>query len=76
MNTQELREHMKVVGADGQMVGEVDHVEEGRIKLTRNGPQANGKHHYIPADWVDSVDGQEVCLNKNAKDACQQWLDS
>jgi hypothetical protein len=76
MNMQEIREHMKVVGKDRQPVGTVDHVETGRIKLTRNGPQAQGKHHFIPADWVESVDGDQVCLRQNAQEACQQWLDS
>lgn len=76
MQTQQIREHMKVVGSDGQLVGEVDHVDGDRIKLTKNGPQANGKHHYIPGDWVESVDGEEVCLSMEAKEACQQWLDS
>lgn len=76
MNTQEIRQHMKVVGADQQPVGTVDHVENGRIKLTRNDPQAQGKHHYIPADWIDRIDGQQVCLTKNAQEARQEWLDS
>lgn len=76
MNMQEIREHMKVVGSDRQPVGTVDHVDGERIKLTRSDPQANGKHHYIPGDWVDRVDGQEVCLNKNSQEARQQWLDS
>jgi hypothetical protein len=76
MNTQDIREQMKVVGADRQPVGTVDHVEGDRIKLTRNDPQANGKHHYIPADWVDSIEGNEVCLRQNAKEACQKWLDA
>lgn len=76
MNIQEIREHMKVIGADKQPVGTVDHVEGGRIKLSRSDPQANGKHHYIPGDWVDRIDGQQVCLTKNATEARQQWLDS
>jgi hypothetical protein len=76
MQTQEIREHMKVIGSDRQPVGIIDRVEGGRIKLSRNGPQANGKHHYIPADWVESVNGDEVCLRQNAKEACQKWLDA
>ena len=76
MNMQEIREHMKVVGSDRQPVGTVDHMEGERIKLAKSDPLANGKHHYIPANWVDRVDGQQVCLSKNAKEACQQWLDS
>jgi hypothetical protein len=73
MNISGIREHMKVVGADNQPVGIVDHVEGNRIKLTKDGPQSGGKHHYIPGDWVEEVEGDEVCLRQNAKDAMQQW---
>ncbi len=30
-----IREHMEVIGADGVHVGTVDHVQDGRIKLTK-----------------------------------------
>jgi hypothetical protein len=73
MNVSEIREQMRVVGADRQPVGTVDHVEGSRIKLTKNDPQANGQHHYIPADWVERVEDGQVCLRQNARDACQQW---
>lgn len=76
MQTQDIREHMKVVGADRQPVGTVDHLEGDRIKLAKNDPQANGRHHYIPTDWVDSVEGDEVCLRQNADEACRKWLDA
>ena len=73
MNTENIRTHMKVIGADNEPVGTVDKVEGNRIKLAKNDPQANGQHHYIPADWVDSVEGNEVCLRQNASEACEQW---
>jgi hypothetical protein len=73
MQTQDIREHMKVIGSDKLPVGTVDKVEGDRIKLARNDPQAQGKHHYIPADWVDSVDGDQVCLRQKAQEARQQW---
>jgi hypothetical protein len=73
MNTSNIREHMKVVGSDRQPVGTVDHVEGNRIKLAKSDPQAGGQHHYIPADWVDRVDGQEVCLRQNAQEARSKW---
>lgn len=76
MQTSNIREHMKVIGSDRQPVGTVDKVEGDRIKLSRSDPQAQGKHHYIPADWVDSVDGGEVCLKQKAQDACQKWLNA
>lgn len=73
MNLSSVREHMKVVGSDRQPVGTVDHIEAEHIKLTKNDPQAGGQHHYIPSDWVDRIDGEQVCLNKSAKEACSQW---
>ena len=73
MNIANIRERMKVVGSDGKPVGTVDHIEGDRIKLAKNDPQAGGKHHYIPADWVEGVDGGEVRLKKSASDACNQW---
>ena len=72
MNTN-IREHMKVMGSDEQLVGTVDKVEGDRIKLAKNDPQAGGKHHYIPTDWVESVEGDEVCLRQKAQEARQQW---
>lgn len=71
--SQNIREQMKVVGSDRQPVGTVDKVEGGRIKLTRNDPQSDGEHHYIPTDWVDSVKGQEVWLRQKAQEARQEW---
>ena len=76
MDTSSIREHMKVVGSDRQPVGTVDHLEGDRIKLAKNDPQAGGKHHYIPADWVDRVDGDQVCLRQSARDACSQWMNA
>jgi hypothetical protein len=73
MQTQNIREHMKVIGSDQQPVGTVDKVEGDRIKLARNDPQAQGQHHYIPADWVERVEGDQVCLRQRAQEARQQW---
>ena len=73
MNTEDIREDMKVIGSDRQPVGTVDHVEGDRIKLTKNDPQAGGKHHYIPADWVERVEGDQVWLRQKAQEARQQW---
>jgi hypothetical protein len=73
MDPQFIREHMKVIGSDRQLVGTVDKVEGNRIKLARNDPQAGGQHHYIPSEWVDRVDGDNVCLRQNAQEATRQW---
>lgn len=72
----EIREHLEVIGSDGEHVGTVDHLEgEKEIKLTRTDPAANGKHHFIPLDWVDHVD-QHVHLNKSSSEAMQQWREA
>jgi hypothetical protein len=55
MNTaQTIKEHMEVLGSDGQHVGTVDHIEgKDKIKLTKTDAKAGGKHHLIPMNWVD-----------------------
>jgi hypothetical protein len=72
----DIREHMEVLGSDGKHVGTVDHLDgSDRIKLTKGDPQANGKHHFIPLDWVDHVD-KHVHLNKSSRDAMTQWKEA
>jgi hypothetical protein len=69
----QIREHMKVVGSDGQHVGTVDHMDGAdKIKLTKTDPAAKGQHHFIPAAWVDHVDS-EVHLKKSGREAMEQW---
>jgi hypothetical protein len=70
-NASEIREHMEVVGSDGQHVGTVDKVEGERIKLTKSDPAAEGEHHYISLDSVASVE-DVVRLNQTAEQAQQQ----
>ena len=76
MNPSDIREHMKVIGADKQPVGTVDKIEGDRIKLSKGDPQANGQHHYIPWNWVEKVDGEQVLLRQKATEARQQWQSS
>jgi hypothetical protein len=70
--TVNIREHMDVIGSCGKHVGVVDHVEGKSVKLTKSDPKAAGKHHYIPLDWVASVD-QSVHLNKNSEEVFRDW---
>ncbi|MBA4063694.1 MAG: hypothetical protein C0501_08275 [Isosphaera sp.] len=72
MHTSNIREHMEVYGSDGSKVGTVDTVEGDAIKLTRNDPEANGQHHWVPMDWVANVD-DAVRLNKNSEMARREW---
>lgn len=68
-----IREHMEVLGSDGEHIGTVDHLEGADwIKLTKSDPKAGGQHHFISVDWVDHID-QSVHLNKTSQEAMQQW---
>ena len=70
----QIKEHTEVVGSDDAHVGTIDHMEgSDRIKLTRRDPDAGGVHHYIPLEWVDSVEGDRVRLNKTGQEAQAQW---
>ena len=72
-NKGDIKEHMEVLGSDGQHVGTVDHLEgSSDIKLAKSDPTAGGQHHLIPLAWVDHVD-HHVHLNRSSKDVQQQW---
>jgi hypothetical protein len=73
VDSSRIREHMEVVGSDGEHVGTVDRCEGADIiKLTKNDPAADGKHHYIPMAWVNHVD-QQVHLAHPASEARLHW---
>ena len=69
----EIKEHMEVVGSDGQHVGTVDHLDGDRIKLARSDPGAGGHHHYLHIDLVQSAGGGKVVLNRTAAQARDEW---
>ena len=75
VDASQIQEHAEVIGADGVHVGTVDHVDGGRIKLTKkdSGAQVNegsggheGHHHYISLGLVADVEGGKVRLSANA----------
>ena len=73
INAQSIKEHMEVLGSDGQLVGAVDHLDgKDKIKLTKADLKSGGQHHVIPLAWVAKVD-DKVRLSKPAKDAMAQW---
>jgi hypothetical protein len=65
-----LREHMPVLGSDGEPVGTVDGVEGGHIKLTRDG---GPEHHFLPLAQVAELDGGAVRLALPAAEAKRMW---
>jgi hypothetical protein len=70
----QVKEHMEVVGSDGEHVGTVDKVRGDRIVLTKSDKDAGGRHHSIPSRWIDSVD-DKVKIRKTAEEAQSQWRD-
>ncbi|BBF77145.1 MAG TPA: DUF2171 domain-containing protein [Acinetobacter ursingii] len=74
INVQDIQQHAEVVGSDHQHVGTVDHLDgQDKIKLAKNDQSANGQHHYIPTQWVQQIQGNQVVLNKTADQVFQQW---
>ena len=69
----QIKEHMEVKGSDGKHVGTVDHMEGGRIKLTKSDPASGGQHHYLDMKLVSEIKGGAVCLNKSADEARRMW---
>mgnify|MGYP001484224389 CR=1 FL=1 len=64
----QIKEHAKVIGADGAPVGTVDRVEGDRIKLTKadSGEGSHREHHhFIPLSLVADVEGDIVRLSAN-----------
>jgi hypothetical protein len=64
---------MPVVCSENGQFAVVDHME-GRdtIKLARD---KAGQHHYIPLEWVVSVD-DKVHIDRPGKQAMQEWSSS
>lgn len=58
-----IKEHMEVSDCNGQHVGTVDEVDDGRIKLTRS-DSGDGSHHYIPLEAVEKIDDNRVYLKQ------------
>lgn len=72
MDIQKITPHMEVKAVDGEVIGTVDHLEgTDKIKLTKS-DDAEGRHHFIPTEWVDRVEGA-VHLSKSAADVRANW---
>ena len=77
ITTSDIQPGMEVTGADDKHVGKVDHMDGAEaIKLARQDSTADGKHHWIPLKWVESVEGQTLKLRLSAADAMDQWQDA
>ena len=66
----DITEHMTVIGSDGLHVGTVDHMQDGRIKLSKNDdPDGGHHHHFLGLDLVAAVEHGMVKLNLPAQEA-------
>lgn len=65
VDTTAIKEHAKVIGADGVHVGTVDHVQGDRIKLTK-ADSGDGHHHFISLGLVAEVEDGVVRLSANS----------
>jgi hypothetical protein len=69
-DTQQIREHMEVIGADGVHIGTVDAIEGDRIKLTRKDSgegSHKGHHHFIAKSLIAEIEGDKVRLSANSE---------
>lgn len=65
-----IKPHMLVVDSDHGELATVDRIEgHSSIKLTKDD---TGQHHYIPLDWVTSVD-DKVHIDRPGKQAMREW---
>ena len=70
-----VREHMEVVGSDGEHLGTVDRTAGDRLILTRSDPESGGTHHSISCAMIDRVEDDRVILDRDADKARERWRD-
>jgi hypothetical protein len=70
-----IREHMDVVGSDGETVGKVDTVRGDHIILTKSDSDDN-RHHSIDCSMVESIEGDQIRLNMPAEEAKSRFGDA
>ena len=69
-NVDQIKPHMPVVCSNNGQFATVDHVDGKSLKLTKDD---KGQHHYIPLDWVKSVDATTVHIDRPGKQAMTDW---
>lgn len=72
IDSNQIKPHMPVVCSNNGQFATVDHLEGGSIKLTKDD---KGTHHYIPLEWVTSVDAK-VHVDRPGDQAMKDWTTS
>jgi hypothetical protein len=70
--TQKIKPRMQVVCSKEKQFAIVDHVEGARLKLAKD---SQGKQHFIPLDWVRTVD-DKIHLDRPSEEAMKQWTEN
>ena len=74
MQSNQIQPDMPVVCSKDGQFAEVDHMEgEDMIKLKKDD---TGTHHYIPLDWVSSVEDGKVKIDRPGDEAMEEWSES
>ncbi len=71
----QVREHMEVLGSDGEHVGTVDRTAGDRLILTKSDEASGGAHHSLMCTMIDRIEGNQVFLDTTAEEARKQWRD-
>jgi hypothetical protein len=71
----DIREHMEVVGSDGEYVGTVDRTAGDRLILTKSDADSGGAHHSLMCTAIDRIEGDKVILDMPAEQAKKRWRD-
>ena len=69
LNAAQIKPHMPVVCSKNGQFAVVDHIDGKDLKLTKD---KQGVHHYIPLDWVKSVD-DKVHIDRPGDQAMKEW---
>ena len=69
VTSDEIKPDMPVLCSENGQVAVVDHLDKGAIKLKKD---KSGQHHYIPLNWVKSVDTQ-VHLDTPGDQVLREW---
>lgn len=72
INSSQIKPHMAVVCSKGGEFAKVDHIEGSKLKLAKDD---KGQHHYIPLDWVTSVD-DKVHVDRPGTEVMKVWTTS
>lgn len=73
VDVNQIKPHLPVVCSNNGQFAVVDHIEGSEmIKLAKDG---SGKHHYIPLEWVTTVD-DKVHIDRPGDQAMKEWSES